>query len=343
MSQTIHYHSILLDTHIYLGDFSHALVKINGRNIVILTDENLANAYPSLLEKFPHIIIPAGENSKSFQVLDYILSEMLRLNVNRQTVLLGFGGGVITDLTGFAASVYKRGINFIFMPTSLLGMTDASLGGKNGINFRGFKNQIGTINQPMFTWIDTNFLKTLPNAHFLNGLAELVKSCLIFSETIWNYLKCHANQLSKPETLQNLLSKAVYNKLQVVEKDVNDRGERQKLNFGHTFGHAIESKENILHGLAVSKGIVAALKLSVVRGFLSFEQAQAMVKVIRDIGLPVDFEFKPEYLSYINEDKKRVGHSLNFVFLKSPGQAVIQSIPLGELNLLIHEARNISF
>lgn len=344
MQDVLHFQSLQLKTDVWLGHYQHAFDSLKGRDLLILTDENVAKYHMAVVERFPHIIIPAGEESKSFSMLEHVLSELLRLKAGRETVLVGFGGGVITDLAGFAAGIYKRGIDFVSMPTSLLGMTDASVGGKNGINFGGFKNQVGTIIQPTFTWIDTSFLKTLPYLQFLNGLAELVKSSLIFPGKAWAYLNEHQEKLMKthPLVLKELLSEAVQNKLQIVERDEFDTGERQMLNFGHTFGHAVESKENMLHGLAVSKGMIASLKLSVAAGIMPLHTAKEIVSLIENLGLPVQFEFKPEYFVYIEEDKKRLKDAVNFVFLKEPGVTERKQIKLNELKSLAYDARDIA-
>jgi 3-dehydroquinate synthase len=318
---------------------------LKSRKLILITDEHLKALYPAFISQFPHIVIPPGENSKSMDMLNHVLNQLFELKANRDTVILGFGGGVVTDLAAFAAGIFKRGIDFVLMPSSLLGMADAAIGGKSGINFFGAKNQLGLIKQPLFTFIDTQFLRTLPYLQFLNGLAELLKSSLIFPGNSWEIIKTNQEALMKiqPEILQLILDEAVQNKLKLVELDVSDTGQRQLLNFGHSFGHAIEANENILHGLAVSKGIIAALKLSVAAGYLRLNQAKSIASQMEALGLPVSFTFKAEYFIYLEQDKKHSGESMNFVFLKNPGEAMIEKMTISHIKSLAYDARNISF
>jgi len=345
MQHQIQYQSLLLNTSVYFGDYLHAFQMISNRDVVLITDENLKAHYPALISKFKHIVIPPGEKSKSMDMLNHVLNQLFELKANRDTVIFGFGGGVVTDLAAFVAGIFKRGLDFVLMPSSLLGMADAAIGGKCGINYFGAKNQLGLIKQPIFTFIDTQFLRSLPYLQFLNGLAELVKSSLIFPGNSWEIIKENQEALMKiqPETLQLVLDEAVQNKLQLVEHDVSDTGQRQLLNFGHSFGHAIEANENILHGLAVSKGIIAALKLSVAAGYLRLNQAKSIATQMEALGLPVSFTFKAEYFIYLEQDKKHSGESMNFVFLKKPGEAIIEKITISHIKSLAYDARNISF
>jgi 3-dehydroquinate synthase len=344
MQPTTQYQSLLLNTRVYLGDYLSALQMLKSRKLILITDEHLKALYPAFISQFPHIVIPPGENSKSMDMLNHVLNQLFDLKANRDTVILGFGGGVVTDLAAFAAGIFKRGIDFVLMPSSLLGMADAAIGGKSGINFFGAKNQLGLIKQPLFTFIDTQFLRTLPYLQFLNGLAELLKSSLIFPGNSWEIIKTNQEALMKiqPEILQLILDEAVQNKLKLVELDVADTGQRQLLNFGHSFGHAIEANENILHGLAVSKGIIAALKLSVAAGYLRLNQAKSIANQMEALGLPVSFTFKAEYFVYLEQDKKHSGESMNFVFLKNPGEAMIEKMTISHIKSLAYDARNIS-
>ncbi|MDA3911402.1 MAG: 3-dehydroquinate synthase [Bacteroidales bacterium] len=345
MQHLIQYQSLLLNTRVYLGDYLHALQILKARDVILITDENLKSLYPAFVSKFKHILIPPGEESKSMDMLNHVLNQLFEMKASRDTLILAFGGGVVTDLAAFAAGIFKRGIDFVLMPTSLLGMADAAIGGKSGINFYNAKNQLGLIKQPLFTFIDTQFLRTLPYLQFLNGLAELVKSSLIFPGNSWDFIKTNQESLMKtqPETLQVVLDEAVQNKLQLVELDVSDMGKRQLLNFGHSFGHAVEANEKILHGLAVSKGMIAAMKLSVAAGYLRLNQAKSIASQMEALGLPVSFTFKAEYLIYLEQDKKCSGETMNFVFLKNPGEAFIEKMTLSQLKSLAYDARSISF
>ena len=345
MRHTIQYQSLILSTRVYIGDYQRTLQIIEDRDVILITDSNLKAHYSVFVSQFKHIVIPPGEGSKSMDMLNQVLNQLFEMKANRDILILGFGGGVVTDLAAFAAGIFKRGVDFVLMPTSLLGMADAAIGGKSGINYFEAKNQLGLIKQPLFTFIDTQFLQTLPYLQFLNGLAELVKSSLIFPGNSWNYIKTHQEALMKihSDVLQTVLQEAVQNKLQLVELDVSDTGKRQLLNFGHSFGHAIEANEKILHGLAVCKGMIAALKLSVAAGYLKLNQAKAIANQMEALGLPVNFTFKAEYFVCLEQDKKRSADTMSFVFLRNPGEAFIEKMSMSQLKLLAYDARNISF
>jgi 3-dehydroquinate synthase len=342
MQRIIHFKSILLNTDVYLGNIAESLTKLSNRNCILLCDENLESKQNSFVQQFTSIVIPAGETSKSIETISYILTELMILKADRNTLLIGFGGGVITDVAGFVASIYKRGIAVAFIPTSLLGMTDAAIGGKNGINFNNYKNQIGTIRQPEFTWIDPVFLKTLSNEHFLNGLAELLKTSILFSENNLKVFLEHKDKILNADngTLMDLLSETAQNKLQIVESDEHDLGIRQLLNFGHTFGHAIEAQDKVLHGFAVSLGMVASIKLSEAKGYISSDNAMQIIDLIKDIGLPTKFKFKKEYFLFLEQDKKLRSGKISFIFIKELGDAFIEEISLQEIKELAYDARD---
>lgn len=345
MPDTKQYQSLLLNTSVFLGNYRVGMERIKHRDVVIITDENVFKHYKVFVMQHKHIVIPAGEDSKSPEMLFKVIDQLVELEMNRDALILGFGGGVVTDFAGFVASIFKRGVDFVLMPTSLLAMVDASVGGKNGVNYKGIKNQIGCIRQPLFTWIDTSFLQSLDYLHFLNGLAELLKTALIFSKPQWDFLCEHREKLMKTniEILQIAMADAVKNKLSVVEQDETDNGLRQILNFGHSFGHVIELSEHMLHGLAVSKGMVASLKLSVAAGYLSKSTASEIVRSLEEFGLPVNIDFKAEYFIEMQHDKKRIGKALQFVFLKEIGEPFIHKIELNELKSLAYDARNLRF
>jgi 3-dehydroquinate synthase len=345
MLDSYHFRSIILKTDIYLGAYHRIFTLLNNRHVVLITDENLASLYPHVLKLFPYIVLPAGEETKSLSRIEFVLNKLMEMKVDRDAVLLGFGGGVITDITGFVASIYKRGVSFAFLPTSLLGMVDAAIGGKNGVNFNGIKNQIGTVNQALFTWIDTSFLNTLPYLHFLNGFAELVKTSLIFSKKTWVNIQTNREIIlkTKPDYLQSLIAEAVQHKMKLVEQDPYDNYHRQILNFGHSFGHVIEMTDKILHGLAVSKGMVAAIKLSVAAGYLSRNLAKEIIQEFEALGLPIDMDFKAEYFILLDQDKKQVNKNINFIFLKEIGSAMIENVDTDTLKKLAYDARSISF
>lgn len=245
---------------------------LENRNPVLLFDSNTKNKCgPKIFSDFPtwknyeSYTLPPGEKNKSWRQTEKFLQFLLENNIPRKSVLINIGGGVITDLGAFAASIYKRGISFINIPTSYMAMIDASHGGKTGINFSFLKNQIGSFAFPKFVYLDIDFLNTLPKRQIKNGMVEAIKHLLLFNPNALLVLE-HCKDIKEFCSQEFILNNISY-KLQLVEKDVQDNNIRQQLNLGHTLGHAIESyaiknKLNILHGEAVLIGLLMELQIS---------------------------------------------------------------------------------
>lgn len=226
------------------------------KNYVLITDQNIFSLYQTLLDTIPNkltqFITKPGEDSKSIETYQSIIEHLLKFNIDRNTILIAFGGGVITDLSAFVAGTYKRGISFINIPTTLIGMVDASIGGKCGINLNNFKNQIGLFNHPSKIIIDPNLLKTLPSKEFNNGMAEIIKCGIIESPEL--FMSIENNDFC----INQIIEEALKVKIKLVLNDEFDKKERKKLNFGHTYGHLLESftNYNISHGEAVALGMI---------------------------------------------------------------------------------------
>ncbi|MEI8137557.1 MAG: 3-dehydroquinate synthase family protein, partial [Bacteroidota bacterium] len=256
---------------------SSLITKNKYSSHFIICDENtFLFCLPSLISNCPklleaHIIeLESGEASKSIEFSAHIWQTLIENKADKNSLIINLGGGVVSDLGGFCASTYKRGIDFINIPTTLLSMADASLGGKTGINFNGLKNSIGTFAQPKGVFINPDFLKTLPNRHYKNGLTEIFKIALICDKKFWNELKT----LEINSASEQIISKSVSLKNKIVLKDPFDKGLRKTLNFGHTIGHAIESlllatNKELLHGEAIVIGILVESHLSFQKKLLS--------------------------------------------------------------------------
>ena len=313
-----------------------SLVPAN-RSIVI-TDEHVYQAYADKLSGYKTIVIPAGEQHKNQPTVNYILEELIRMEADRQSFVIGIGGGVVTDIAGFAASVYMRGIRFGFVPTTVLGQVDASIGGKNGIDAGIYKNLIGVIRQPEFILFDYTLLQTLPQAQWVNGFAEIIKHACIRDAQLFTLLA--QQQLEDFQHDQALLSELITRNVQIksaiVLTDEFETGDRKLLNFGHTIGHAVENTYELLHGHAVSIGMAAACDLSVAISGFPVVQQERVLQVLEQYGLPVHLQFdKKKVFDILKMDKKRVREEMNFILLTSIGNAVIQKIPLKELKELI--------
>ncbi len=276
------------------------------------------------LENAEIIEIPAGEDNKTMEICFSIWEALSEMEFGRNDVLLCLGGGMICDLGGFAASIYKRGMHCIYIPTSLLAMVDASIGGKTGVDLGSFKNQLGTFTEPSHVFIDPSFLQTLPEKEKLNGLAEMLKHGLIDDAKHFEKLA----SISFEDLSDELIVESLHIKSKIVESDPKEKNQRKLLNFGHTVGHAIEghflnSDHKMDHGLAVAHGMLVEAKISMINGFLSdkdFDRIKSVLQKRFNIQTFTNEE-NMEFISIMLQDKKRVNGS-RFTLLKGIGQAV---------------------
>lgn len=279
----------------------------------------------------PHtVIIPDGEEYKNLLWADYIYGELLRARLDRASLIVALGGGVIGDMAGFVASTYMRGIRFIQVPTTLLAQVDSSVGGKTGVNHPLGKNMIGTFYQPALVWIDTKSLATLPKRQFLAGIAEVIKYGVIWDSEFFSYLEKNTERIlsKEPEALIHIISRSCEIKAEVVSKDERESGLRAILNYGHTVGHALETVtgyRTYLHGEAIAIGMVAEARLS----YLSSAEISRLKGLIDAYGLPT--ELPPEMqaeslLTAMEVDKKALSGALRFVLPESIGSVVLEQV-----------------
>ena len=316
------------------ADLSGIGKLVKDASIVIITDDMVFDHQAEKMVGYPVIKFAAGEESKNQETVDHIIRELINLGAHKNTFLIGIGGGVVTDITGYVASVYMRGIKFGLVPTSILAMVDAAIGGKNGIDAGVYKNMVGTICQPQFIFYDYSFLQTLPVKEWVNGFAEIIKHACIKDALLFAFLEkysLHEYQADKT-LIADLIEKNVEIKMQVVTNDEFEKGERKLLNFGHTIGHAIENLHGLPHGHAVSIGIVAACNLSEKINGFHFKDAAKIVKLLSQYHLPVDVETDhAKVFEVLKMDKKRKDDGVNFILLKSIGNAEIKFIRLTDL------------
>lgn len=286
--------------------------------------------------------LDASEKAKDMATVLDLCSWLLEAGADRSSLFLAVGGGITTDLAGFAACIYRRGIRFAFVPTTLLAQVDAAIGGKTGVNFLDFKNMLGVIRQPEFTFECAQVLRTLPRRDFLSGTAELLKTFLI--DNTGNAYEKTVALLSAPAdsaTLQTLIAAAAKVKAGIVSRDEQERGERRCLNLGHTFAHAIEHEArqaglDITHGEAVAVGILLAARLSEAMGLAPKGLAARLEADWTACGLPTGVPFDPATLtSAMTKDKKAEGDTIHFVLLSSIGQVEIRKISAAEATALL--------
>jgi 3-dehydroquinate synthase len=310
---------------------------LDAQRTVIVTDSTVDRLYGSQFPHCPVIAIGQGETIKTLETVATIFSRLVDLEADRATFILGIGGGIVCDITGFVASTYMRGVRFGFVSTTLLSQVDASVGGKNGVNFGGFKNMVGVFNQPEFVICDPAMLKSLPEREIRCGFAEIIKHGAIADADLLAFLESRreAALALDAAAIAHLVYRSVEIKAAVVARDEREHGERRKLNFGHTFGHAIEKLTGIPHGEAVGIGMVLAARLSVASGLLPAAAAGRIERMVEAYGLPTRPPVsRKALLSTLRKDKKREGDRIHFVFLDGPGRARVAAIGLDELDRL---------
>ena len=290
--------------------------------VAIVTNPTIAALHlESLLRKISakelHVItVPDGEEYKNQQSIDIILNSMFEHRFNRKSMLIAFGGGVIGDMTGFASSIYQRGIDFVQIPTTLLSQVDASVGGKTGMNNKYGKNLIGAFHQPKAVYIDPSFLETLPSREFGAGVAEIVKMAVTFNKDFFEFLE--NADLKNKDVLAEVIKRAVQTKANVVAQDEKEHGIRAALNYGHTFGHVIENEtkyKTYLHGEAVAIGMVLANNTSVKMGLMSEDDASRVKTLLQKYDLPTSYAIKDSKKFYetFYLDKKSADSSITFI------------------------------
>jgi 3-dehydroquinate synthase len=305
---------------------------------VIITDENIKELYQKNFPKGPVITIGTGEKIKTLATVETILRELICLSCDRSSFILGIGGGIVCDITGFAASIFLRGVKFGFVSTSLLSQVDASVGGKNGVNLDAFKNMVGVFNQPEFVICDIDLLQTLPRVEISNGLAEIVKHGLISDINMLDFIENNRQKALDLDrnTIFKLVADSVAIKSRVVQQDEKEAGERRKLNFGHTIGHAIEKLDQNGHGRAVSLGMVAAAMFSQQRDMISSNDVERIITLLKGLNLPTNLDYNTDQIiEAASRDKKKQGANLYYIFLETLGKARAEKISYDEMNSFI--------
>ena len=305
---------------------------VDRKTAVIITDENVFTSHEKLFKGWNCIVLKPGERYKVQQTVDSVIEQLITMRADRNTMLVGVGGGVVADLTGYVAATFLRGVEFGFVPTSILAMVDASIGGKNGINVGLFKNIVGTIRQPSFILFDVKLTSSLPEKEWRNGFAEIIKHACIKDAKMFRELEANGPDKYKPGSRQLalLVERNAILKTRIVQRDELETGERRILNFGHTLGHALENLYELPHGHAVSLGMVAASIISFSQ--TGFNDPHRVINLLEAYGLPVSFKFdKKNVVEIISMDKKRMKNEVNYVLLERIGKATVRKLPLKKL------------
>ena len=315
---------------------SHLKEIVDSNAAVLIIDENVYNAHSRRFKGWNTIVLKAGEEYKVQATVDAVIEQLIEMEADRKTILVGVGGGVVTDITGYIASIYMRGLRFGFVPTSVLAMVDASIGGKNGIDVGVYKNMVGVIRQPSFILHDLIFLNTLPQAEWENGFAEIIKHACIKDGSMFRQLEENSfkTYMNRKKSVCELIQRNAILKTKVVQQDEFEKGERRLLNFGHTLGHALENQYELSHGQAISIGMTYACRIS--EQLTGFNQTEKVISGLEKYGLPTYASFnKQKVFDVLKMDKKREKRDMNYVLLEKIGKGVIKSISLDHLAKII--------
>ncbi|MBO9593465.1 MAG: 3-dehydroquinate synthase [Niabella sp.] len=326
-------------THFYFDSSFKQVTKIADKKaLVVITDEHIFKAHPAVFKGLNVIVLKPGEAYKVQATVDEVIDTLIKMEADRKTVLVGVGGGVITDLTGYIASIYLRGIRFGFVPTSILALVDASIGGKNGIDVDRYKNLVGIIRQPSFILHDVAFLQSLPQSEWENGFAEIIKHACIKDAAMFKQLQQEslAGYQKDKKKLSSLIQRNALIKTKVVQKDEFEKGDRRLLNLGHTIGHALEKEYELMHGQAVAIGTTYACHIS--EQLRGFSQTADVVALLEQYQLPTYAAFdKQKVFNGLKMDKKREQKEMNFVLLDKIGKGVVTPIRMQQLEKIINK------
>jgi 3-dehydroquinate synthase len=321
-------------SYILIGESWESAGKmIQDKGVAIITDNNVYRIYGERFPEFPVFAVKPGEISKKLEVVEFLAERLIDSGIDRSGLILGIGGGVVCDIAGFLSSIYMRGIKCAYISSTLLSQVDASTGGKNGVNLGSTKNVLGAFRQPEFVICDPAMLQTLPEEEYLSGIAELIKTAVIGDEILFELIENNKPAILKrdQELLTRLISMAVNFKARVVSEDEKESGLRRILNFGHTFGHAIELYKSFKHGFAVASGMEIASTFSLSRGYISKSEYDRITDLLKSYQLLRIHDIPDVNLSQlIMHDKKKSGTEIYFVFLRGIGNAFSEKVKLSD-------------
>ena len=325
---------------VYMGSAKELLGDIlPKKRVIVISDTNIDRTHHDLIAPYEQILIGLGEQAKTFVTLDDIYHQLIEMGADRSVFILGIGGGIVTDIAGFVASTYMRGVEFGFVTTTLLGSVDASVGGKNGVNVGGFKNMVGVFSQPRFVICDASLLATLPQREFRAGMAEVIKTAILGDSVLFEMLEQTSFEILRNDNalLEEVITRCVEVKASVVAEDEREGGRRRILNLGHTIAHAIEKSTNKMnHGEAVAVGMHHITHVALAENMISEGDAARIFALIERYGfdttLPVEHK---QLLDAIKGDKKRTGNSLHIIFPTGIGSIADRVVPFEKLSEIL--------
>lgn len=315
---------------------------MGGTRGIIVTDNVVKRLYGHRFPCLPMIEIGQGEESKTLDTVRDLYEFFMAHEVDRTCRIVAIGGGIVCDVAGFTAATYLRGLSFSFVATTLLAQVDASVGGKNGVNLQGYKNLIGTFTQPDFVICDPNVLRTLPEREVFSGFAEVIKQAAIYDGEFFEFLEEHHERALHldPNVIERVVHDSLKVKTAVVSRDEREQGERRKLNFGHTIGHAIEKVHHLKHGEAVSLGMMVAGRLSISRGLLDQAGFARFKAILENYHLPVEMRIdSAQVINALKQDKKRENDFIHMVLLDGIGHSQVVPMAIDDIAEAIDDMR----
>jgi 3-dehydroquinate synthase len=323
---------------VVFDSFDFFLDDIDISRTLFIIDKKVYELYNLNAIEINYFIIDSNEENKSIVTAAEIIDKLVDLKFDKGANLVGIGGGIVCDITGFSATIYKRGIKHYFVPTTLLAMVDASIGGKTAVNYQKIKNLIGTFNFPDMVTISIDFLKTLDDLEVINGFIEIIKIFIVCNKSDFNLIYSIKNWNRDSFTNVKLIEEAIKLKCEVVNKDKFDENVRKVLNFGHTFGHAIESVYGLKHGIAVAHGMMIAAYLSFKLQYLNFAIYLEIMELLKNIKVNFNQKFDLNaLLTFMIHDKKVNNGKIEFVFLKEIGDAFVIQLHINEFRELVND------
>ena len=327
-------------SHVHIGNVGDLLRELlPKKRVIVISDANLDRTHRDIISPYERIFIGLGEQAKSFATLEEVYRRLIEMEADRSTFILGVGGGIVTDIAGFVASTYMRGIEFGFITTSLLGSVDASVGGKNGVNVGGYKNMVGVFSQPKFVICDVSLLHSLSDREFRAGMAEVIKTAILGDAELFEKLEQTSfKELRKDDALlEDIITRSVRVKAEVVADDECERGRRRILNLGHTIAHAIEKcTSKYTHGEAVAIGLHHITTSALAQNLISSEDAQRIFAILELYGfstaLPVE---RKQLIKAIKSDKKRKGQELHLILPTAIGAIEDRMVTFEELEAIL--------
>lgn len=324
----------------HIGNTKELLSKLlPQKRVIVISDSNIDRTHREIIASYEHIFVGLGEHAKGFATLEDVYRKLIDMGADRSTFILGIGGGIVTDITGFVATTYMRGVEFGFITTTLLGAVDASIGGKNGVNIGGFKNMVGTFSQPKFIICDVTLLHSLNDREFRAGLAEVIKTAILGDKELFELLEQSSfKQLRQDDTLlQEVITRSAKVKASIVAQDEHEGGLRRILNLGHTVAHAIEkSTSRLIHGEAVAVGLSYITNAALAQNWISEYDAQRIQAILAlynfNTTLPVD---RRQITKAIKGDKKRNGDSIHLIIPTAIGAVEDRFVSFGELEKIL--------